>query len=63
MKFKNKITGIIEDVTNPALIPQYQKYNDTYEVVETEVEVETEAEVEVETEANTKAPKSRKKSK
>lgn len=36
MKFKNKITGIIEDVTNPALIPQYQKYSDTYEQVKEE---------------------------
>ena len=33
MKFRNKITGIIEDVTNPVLIPQYQKHNDTYEQV------------------------------
>jgi hypothetical protein len=34
MKFKNKITGIVEDVTNASLIPQYQKHSDTYEVVE-----------------------------
>ena len=33
MKFKNKITGIVEDVTNPAVIPQYQKHSDTYEPV------------------------------
>ena len=33
MKFKNKITGIIEDVTNPFLIPQYQKHSDVYEEV------------------------------
>lgn len=38
MKFKNKITGIIEDVTNPALIPQYQKHSDTYEVVKAKVD-------------------------
>ena len=36
MKFKNKITGIVEDVTNPSLIPQYQKHSDTYEVVKAE---------------------------
>lgn len=33
MKFKNKITGIVEDVTNASLIPQYQKHSDTYELV------------------------------
>ena len=33
MKFRNKITGIVEDVTNPVLIPQYQKHSDTYEQV------------------------------
>lgn len=33
MKFKHKITGIVEDVTNPAIIPQYQKHSDTYEQV------------------------------
>ena len=36
MQFKNKITGIIEDVTNPFLIPQYQKHSDTYELVKAE---------------------------
>ena len=36
MKFKNKITGIIEDVTNSSLIPQYQNHSDTYEVVKAE---------------------------
>ena len=30
MKFKHKLTGIVEDVTNPSLIPQYQKHSDTY---------------------------------
>lgn len=39
MKFVNKITGIVEDVTNPAIIPQYQKHNDTYEVVKEKTEV------------------------
>ena len=34
MKFKHKVTGIIEDVTNPAIIPQYKKYSDIYEPVE-----------------------------
>ena len=38
MKFKNKITGIIEDITNPSLIPQYQKHSDTYEVVKAKAE-------------------------
>lgn len=33
MKFKHKITGIIEDVTNSSLIPQYEKHSDTYEKV------------------------------
>ena len=33
MKFKHKITGIIEDVKNPSLIPQYEKHSDTYEKV------------------------------
>ena len=63
MKFKHKFTGIIEDVTNESLIPQYQKHNDTYELVETETEVEAEAEAEAETEVEAEAPKSRKKSK
>lgn len=34
MKFKHKITGIVEDVTNAVLIPQYIKHSDTYECVE-----------------------------
>ena len=33
MKFKNKITGLIEDVTNNVLIPQYLKHSDVYEQV------------------------------
>ena len=38
MKFKNKITGIVEDVTNASIIPQYLKHSDTYEKVEEKVE-------------------------
>ena len=38
MKFKHKITGIVEDVTNASLIPQYQKHSDTYELVKENVE-------------------------
>jgi hypothetical protein len=34
MKFKHKVTGIIEDVTNASLIPQYLKHSDVYERVE-----------------------------
>ena len=34
MIFKHKVTGIIEDVTNASLIPQYMKYSDTYERIE-----------------------------
>ena len=34
MKFKHKTTGIVEDVTNPLLISQYQKHSDTYVPVE-----------------------------
>ena len=33
MKFRNKVTGIVEDVTNASLVPQYQKHSDTYERV------------------------------
>ena len=33
MKFKNKITGCVEYVTNKELIAQYQKYTDVYEEV------------------------------
>jgi hypothetical protein len=33
MKFKHKITGIVEEVTNPSLIPQYLSHSDTYEKV------------------------------
>ena len=32
-KFKNKITGVVEEVTNPRLIEQYEKYSDRYEEV------------------------------
>ncbi len=38
MKFKNKITGIVEDVTNASLIPQYLKHSDTYEQVKAKAE-------------------------
>lgn len=38
MKFKNKITGIVEDVTNASLLPQYLKHSDTYEKVKEKVE-------------------------
>ena len=38
MKFKNKITGLIEDVTNNVLIPQYLKHSDVYEQVKEKVE-------------------------
>ena len=34
MKFKHKVTGIVEEVKNPLLIPQYEKHSDTYELVE-----------------------------
>jgi hypothetical protein len=33
MKFKHKVTGIVEDVTNEALIPQYVKHKETYSPV------------------------------
>lgn len=36
MKFKHKLTGIVEDVKNPSLIPQYQKHSETYEQVKAE---------------------------
>ena len=38
MKFKHKITGIVEDVTNTSLLPQYLKHSDVYEQVEGKVE-------------------------
>ena len=38
MKFKNRITGIVEDVTNAILIPQYLRHSDTYEEVKETVE-------------------------
>lgn len=34
MKFKHKVTGIVEDVANALLIPQYEKHSDVYERVE-----------------------------
>ena len=43
MKFKHKITGIIEDVKNASLIPQYEKHNDTYEKVEDKAEAKPKA--------------------
>lgn len=38
MKFKHKVTGIIEDVTNASLIPQYLKHSDVYERYEEKVQ-------------------------
>ena len=38
MKFKHKITGIVEDVTNASLIPQYLRHSDVYEKVKESVE-------------------------
>lgn len=32
-KFKNKKTGIVEVVTNPKLLEQYEKHTDVYEEV------------------------------
>ena len=34
MKFKNKKTGIVENVTNKVLVEQYKKHTDVYELVE-----------------------------
>jgi hypothetical protein len=31
--FKHKITGIIEHVTNPVLVEQYEKHADVYEEI------------------------------
>ena len=38
MKFKHKVTGIVEDVTNALLIPQYEKHSDVYKRVEEKVQ-------------------------
>lgn len=38
MKFKHKATGIVEDVTNETLIPQYLKHKDTYTQVREKAE-------------------------
>ena len=38
MKFKHKLTGIVEDVTNASLIPQYLSHSETYEQVKAKVE-------------------------
>ena len=38
MKFKHKVTGIIEDVENASLIPQYLKHSDVYERIEEKAE-------------------------
>lgn len=32
--FKNLKTGVLEHVTNEALIPQYEKYTDVYKLVD-----------------------------
>lgn len=41
MKFKHKVTGIVEDVTNEALIPQYIKHKDVYVPVNKKAEKPT----------------------
>ena len=41
MKFKHKMTGIVEDVTNEALIPQYIKHTETYAQVKAEEKPKT----------------------
>jgi hypothetical protein len=33
MKFKHKVTGIVEDVTNASVIHQYIKHSDVYEPI------------------------------
>lgn len=38
MKFKHKITGIVEEVNNPSTLPQYLKHKDTYEQVKEKAE-------------------------
>ena len=38
MKFKHKVTGIVEDVTNEAVIPQYLKHSDVYKRIEEKVQ-------------------------
>ena len=35
MRFRNKITGCIEVVTNKDVIEQYEKHTEIYELVET----------------------------
>ena len=35
-KFKNLITGCVENITNPKLIEQYEKYTDRYVEVKEE---------------------------
>ena len=42
MKFKHKVTGIVEDVTNEKLIPQYKKHSDLYELVKETATVSSE---------------------
>lgn len=32
-KFKNKVTGLVEVVTNPMIIKQYEKHTERYEEV------------------------------
>lgn len=55
MKFRNKITGIVEDVTNPVLIPQYQKHSDTYEQVKGGKKAKTTETAETETAETTES--------
>ena len=33
MKFRNKITGLVEEITNKMVIEQYKKHTDRYEEV------------------------------
>ena len=43
MKFKHKLTGIVEDVTNPSIIPQYLSHSETYEEVKDKAEAKPKA--------------------
>ena len=57
MKFKHKVTGIVEDVTNEAVIPQYLKHTDTYVQVRAKATGDTEGK----TEAKPKATRTKSK--
>lgn len=56
MKFKHKVTGIVEDVTNETLISQYVKHKDTYAPV---VKVKGDAEAKTEDKPKTTHSKSK----